>query len=236
MVLTESAYDLVFQWYVTYLPLYMVALGVSALQIGLLASLFIVTQIVSTLLGGYAADRFGRKRTVIVTEMVCWGLPMLLYAFVPSPGVFVAGRLINGLVFVGLPAFQCLVIEGVPPRDRTAVFRLNQFLRAGASLCVPVAGLIVAGLGIVRQLTLREFGPAYQSYWSNVVGDEDRAAVYSISWALTALCNLPAGPLAGLLYGWQPRAPFVAGLVLNGVALALMLTMRHGLSETLERS
>ena len=96
IVVTEGVAAVSFQWYASYLPLYMLALGVSEAQVGVLAGALVLTKFVSTLLGGYFADRFGRKRILVTVDILCWGIPMLLYAVAQNPWYFVAGRLVNG--------------------------------------------------------------------------------------------------------------------------------------------
>ncbi len=390
IAITEGIAAASFQWYRTYVPLYMLALGVSETQIGLLASVLIFTQFISTLLGGYVADRFGRKRVLVVFDILCWGVPMFLYAVAQNPWYFLVGRLINGFVYIVVPSFQCLFVEDVPIENRTAVFGLVQFLMSGARLLAPVAGWLVAWLGIIpagraimaicmtssvsiaiiRQFTLREttmgqtrmadtlglapgdlareymaairamvtdrrivtflavrnlmtfnaviwttysalyltdrrgvglaastvalfpfvtalvtmgmillaarrmrpkqtfsnlmmgqllsliaalcflvsprgtiwwavlwavanaisvalFEPANESYWANIIGDRERALVFSASGALTALLSLPAGPLAGVLYTRAPRGPFLLALAVQMAALVLTWSLRH---------
>ncbi len=147
--ITEGVAAVSFQWYRTYVSLYMVALGVTALQIGWLESVLIFTQFISTLMGGYFADRFGRKRVLVVFDILCWGVPMGLYAIARNPWYFLIGRFINGFVYVVNPSFQCLFVEDVPAEHRAAVFRMVQFLSSGARLLAPAAGLLVAMLGII---------------------------------------------------------------------------------------
>ena len=386
IVFTEGIAAVSFKWYSAYLPLYMLALGVSEVQVGILSSILISTQFISTMFGGYMADRLGRKRVLVVFDILCWGLPMFLYAIARNPWYFVIGRLINGFVYVVLPSFECLFVEDVPVERRTAVFGAMQFLIAAASLLAPVAGYMVAAMGIVpagrvimatcmavsigiavaRQFTLQEtrmgrermsatataplrhqvraymdtaravgrnrtvrtflmvriveafvttmwttyamiylsdprgvgltksvlsvlpfvsafatmgmillaadrmraeqvfgnliagqvlwfvaalcfvlspagtvwfavlwaaagavstalFRPAQQSYWANIVADDERAQVFSVSSALMSLCTLPAGPLAGVLYIRSPRSPFWLGIALQAITLGLIL-------------
>jgi len=392
LVVTEGLSSIAFHWYTTYLPLYMVALGVSEVQVGLLASVLIATQFISTLLGGYAADRFGRKRMLVVSDIICWGAPMLLYAIAQNPWYFLIGRFINGFVYIVMPSFECLFVEDAPPERRPAVFGMLRFVYAAANLFVPVAGLLVAGLGMVvagriimattmvvavataiyRQFALHEtqigqermaavagasplaaardylaavraifadrptatflgvrvlvgfvttiwntyaviyltdalgvglpkalisllpfvsaaatmvmivlaadrirlgspaanlligqllwlagalcfiaapagtvgmallwalagavssafFQPASQSYWANVVDERRRAQIYSAAAAAIALGALPAGPLAGLLYTANPRAPFVLGIGLQAVVLGVILKLNYAI-------
>ena len=395
IVVTEGIAAVPFQWYNTYLPLYMLSLGVSEVQVGLLASVLIFAQIISTVVGGHFADRFGRKRVLVVGDIICWGVPMLLYAVARNPWYFLVGRLINGFVYVVGPSFECLFVEDVPSEHRSAVFGSFQFLTSAARLLAPVAGYLVAqmgmvqagrlimfsnmaflmGIAILRQFTLHEtsvgeermsavvgarplvlareylgavrtmmadkpvraflvvrilvafsatiwvtyfaiyltdqcgiglpksfiaviplvsalvtmgmimlaterlrvergysnliigqvlwlatalclvlsppgtiwfvmigavigaistalFQPASQSYWANIVGDQERALVFSAGSALMALFTLPAGPLAGVLYTIFPRGPFLLAMVLQIIALGLILKLRLGEKQT----
>jgi MFS family permease len=377
-----------FQWYRTYASLYMVALGVTAVQLGWLESVLIFTQFISTLMGGYFADRFGRKRVLVVFDILCWGVPMALYAVARNPWYFLIGRFINGFVYIVIPSFQCLFVEDVPAEHRAAVFRMVQFLTSGARLLAPAAGWLVATMGIIpagrilaaivmvssvsiaiyRQFVMQEtsmgrermadtlglaprdlfkqysaalrtmladrrillftavrnlvaintviwttysaiymtdgrgigledsaiavfpfvsavvtmsmillsagrtqskqafgsllvgqalsviacmffvvspsgtilwamlwaiasalsvavFRPANDSYWANIVGDRERALIFSASGALTALVTLPAAPVAGMLYTSSPRGPFALGIAVQVIALLLTLVL-----------
>jgi MFS family permease len=149
IVLTEGVSAITFQWADIYLPLYMLALGASDIQVGLLASVFILTQLVSSFLGGYIADRFGRKRVLVVVDIICWAVPFFIYAIANNPWYFLVGRFISGFINMVMPAFQCLFVEDVPVEHRPAVFNMLQFAYAAASLLAPVAGLLVGQLGIV---------------------------------------------------------------------------------------
>jgi Na+/melibiose symporter-like transporter len=81
---------------------------------------------------------------------------------------------------------------------------------------------------VVSALSTALFRPAAQSYWADVVGDRERAQVFSASSALMALVALPAGPLAGALYTLAPKGPFWLGIVLQLVALGLILSLKRG--------
>ena len=389
IVVTEGVAAVSFQWYASYFPLYMLALGVSEAQVGVLAGALVLTKLISTVLGGYFADRFGRKRILVTVDILCWGIPMLLYAVAQNLWYFVAGRLVNGFVYLVLPSFECLFVEDVPVERRAAVFGTLQFLTSGARLLAPVAGGLVAWLGIVRagrlimatcmvssvtmaiirHLTMQEttvgkerisstiavppkilireytttigamfrnprvrtflivrslvavvttmwttyaviyltdargvalpqsaisllplvsalvsmgmivmsaeriqikrvsdnlilgqvlwlaaalafvispggtiwfaiiwavinaistalFQPAERSYWANIVGDRERAQVFSASFAVMSMVTLLAGPLAGAVYTLYPRGPFMLGMALQIIALGLILNTR----------
>ena len=88
---------------------------------------------------------------------------------------------------------------------------------------------------VISALSTALFRPAAQSYWANLVGDRERAQVFSAGSALMALVALPAGPLAGAAYTLLPKGPFVLGMALQVVALGLVLGMRTAERIALER-
>lgn len=89
-------------------------------------------------------DRFGRKRMLVLSDILCWSVPMFLYAIAQNPWYFFAGRLINGFVYVVLPSFECLFAEDVPADRQSAVFGALHLLSGAAKLLTPVAGMLVA--------------------------------------------------------------------------------------------
>jgi len=76
-------------------------------------------------------------------------------------------------------------------------------------------GPVLVAVGNAASVAL--FRSSNNSYWANLVGDRQRASVFSASAALTALVMLPAGPLAGMAYSVWSRGPFVLGIVLQCV-------------------
>lgn len=176
LVVTEGISNVAFQWYGTYLSLYMVALGLDEITIGWLASALLLTQIAGTIMGGALADRFGRKKVLVVGDIVCWGVPLFLYAIAQNPWYLVIGRLLNGFIYIVFASFECLFVEDVAENHRPAVFAMLQFLLAAGSLFAPVAGVLVnwlgmvtagriimlftslmaVGIAIVRQITMKE--------------------------------------------------------------------------------
>ncbi|MCU0520712.1 MAG: hypothetical protein MUF84_08480, partial [Anaerolineae bacterium] len=78
---------------------------------------------------------------------------------------------------------------------------------------------------IASALSVAVFRPANDSYWANIVGDRERALIFSASGALTALVTLPAAPVAGMLYTSSPRGPFALGIAVQVIALLLTLVL-----------
>ena len=80
-VWTEPLWGIPFQLYAPYASLYMMALGVTERQIGLITSISMLLQVFSALLGGAITDKLGRKRTTLVFDVISWSIPCLIWAF-----------------------------------------------------------------------------------------------------------------------------------------------------------
>jgi DHA1 family tetracycline resistance protein-like MFS transporter len=130
-------------WFMIYTPLYMLAVGVTKMQVGWISSLFMLMQMIGTSLGGYLADKWGRKKTVLIFDAIGWLIPMILWIMAKNVWYFVIAASINGFVYIVIPSWNCLFIEDIAPKDRPSLFAILQIVFYGAGLFTPLGGLMV---------------------------------------------------------------------------------------------
>ena len=134
------------------LPAYLLALGLDAFEVGVLAAATLLGSAGLTLLVGFVTNRFGHRRPLLAAAalMMATGLgfaglqdfwPLLLVAF--------AGTLnpSSGDVSVFLPLEQSLLAHSVGDRDRTALF--VRYSLAGSLM--GAAGTLLAALPDLAQ-------------------------------------------------------------------------------------
>ncbi|MEO3947763.1 MFS transporter [Gorillibacterium sp. CAU 1737] len=139
----EPFFLIPYSMYSTYATLYMYQLGVDETGIGLITSLGLVMSIVSSLMSGYLTDRMGRKRAILYFDLLSWTLGTLIWAFAQNIWFFVAAALVNGFAKIPNTAFYCLLVEDTPPKERSFVFTVLQFVGVVGGLFAPLGGLIV---------------------------------------------------------------------------------------------
>ncbi|NLV91050.1 MAG: MFS transporter [Firmicutes bacterium] len=149
LLATEPLFGIPVNWTRTYASLFMAALGMSGTQIGAVASLTMVTQMLVAPLGGYVADRFGRKKILITFDTIAWIIPTFLWMIAQNPWYFVAAAILNGMSMIIGPSWNCLLVEDTAPHRRATVFAALQLVLLGAGLFSPVAGWIVQGYSVV---------------------------------------------------------------------------------------
>ena len=146
---TEPLWGIPVVWVRTYTSLFMAALGLSPTQIGWVASLMLITQMLVAPFGGYMADRFGRKRTLICFDTVSWIIPTLVWMMAQNVWYFVIASILNGFSMIISPSWNCLLVEDTDPARRPAVFAAFQLVVLGAGIFSPISGWIVDGKGVI---------------------------------------------------------------------------------------
>lgn len=130
------------------LPLYALALGMSMAEVGLLYALRSVTTIMVKPVMGWAADRFGRKQT-LVTAVVLRCLVGFLFVFAALPWHLYAIRILSGIMTAARdPSAAALIAEHGNKRNMASSFAWYTTAReVGKSLGYAAAGLLVTAPG-----------------------------------------------------------------------------------------
>jgi DHA1 family tetracycline resistance protein-like MFS transporter len=148
-LVTEPLWGIPYNLYSTYASVYMLALGCSKIQIGLISSISLALQMVFSLISGYITDRLGRRRTSIVFDLISWSIPTLLWAFSQNFYFFLVAGAINSLVRIVANSWSCLMIEDAHPKERVHIFTWISVAGILAGFFSPLAGLFVDRFGMV---------------------------------------------------------------------------------------
>ena len=127
-----------------FLPIYIMALGGTAIAIGLLNALNNLLSALYSFPGGYLSDRFGVRRALLIfNSMAIMGF-LIVVIFPYWQAVIVGSFLFIAWSAISLPATMSLVSKVLPKNKRTMGVSLHSFVRR-----VPMAlGPVVGGLFI----------------------------------------------------------------------------------------
>lgn len=142
---------------VTYLTLYLLALGASAGQIGLTSSLSNLSAALLVLPGAIIVERWGRRKQIVVWSGGVPGRAMLaLLALVPAvligpPALYLAIALAvirTALANLAVPAWTSLTADVVPLEWRGRYFSSRNMAMGIAGMAVTfVVGQLITGMG-----------------------------------------------------------------------------------------
>jgi MFS family permease len=148
-VLTEVMFGIPYNMFAPFFSVYMLALGVTDQQIGSIASLGLVVQILSALLSGAIVDKFGRRLTLFICDMLCWSVPCLIWAFAQDVRFFVAAALMNSLWRVSHTAWTCLMVEDAEERHLVHIWTWIMIFAVCSAFFAPLGGWFVERFGLI---------------------------------------------------------------------------------------
>lgn len=149
VVLTEPLWGIPYNLYAPYVSVYMLALGLTDSQIGLLASVGLTCQIFWTLLSGAITDKFGRKRTTLITDIIAWSIPCLIWAFAQDFNAFLLAAIVNSTWRITHNSWLCLLVEDTDPALLVDVYSLIYIAGLLAAFFSPLTTLLIASFTLV---------------------------------------------------------------------------------------
>ena len=129
-----------------FLPIYLIALGGSALSIGLLNGLDNLLSALYSFPGGYLSDRLGTKRALLVFNIVAM-CGFLIVILIPAwQAVLVGAVLFLSWSAISLPATMSLVAKVLPMNKRTMGVSMHSLVRRIPMALGPILGGLCIGI------------------------------------------------------------------------------------------
>jgi MFS family permease len=131
-----------------YLSVFMLAVGLHDSQIGLLASIGMVSQMGFGLAGGIITDRLGRRATTAWFDVIAWVIPCVIWAFAQNFWFFLAASLVNGAMQVTQNSWDALMVEDAERGQITRIYSLVKVAADCSALFAPIASILAAQFGL----------------------------------------------------------------------------------------
>jgi MFS family permease len=148
-VYTEPLWGIPYNLYAPYVSIYMLALGLSDKQIGLIVSISWGFQIVLALLSGVVTDKLGRRRTTLVFDILSWSVPALISALAQNFWFFLAAGIINGLWRITQNSWSCLLVEDAVQAQLVDIYTWIYIANIIVGFVAPLAGVLISVFSLV---------------------------------------------------------------------------------------
>lgn len=140
---TEPMWGLSAQLFLPFASVYMIALGLTESTIGLIATVGLFVQVFFSLFGGPLTDKYGRRPTTLVSDIVSWSIPTLLWAVAQNATWFYVAALFNAAMRVPTTSWTCLFIEDAPKNRVVHFWAWIYIANILAGFVAPLAGLMI---------------------------------------------------------------------------------------------
>jgi MFS family permease len=148
-VLTEAMFGIPYNLFAPFLSIYMLRLGVTDQQIGSIASLGLFLQVFSALLSGAIVDKYGRRLSLLVFDLLCWTVPCLIWAAAQDVRYFVAAAAMNSLWRISHTAWTCLMVEDAEERHLVHIWTWIMIFAVCSAFFAPIGGWVVERYGLI---------------------------------------------------------------------------------------
>jgi len=148
-VYTEPLWGIPFNLYSPYISIYMVALGLSDKQIGLIVSVSWGFQIILALLSGVVTDKLGRRRTTLIFDIISWSIPALISAVAQNFWYFLIAGIINSVWRITHNSWSCLLVEDADKDQLVDIYTWIYIANIMVGFIAPLAGVLIGVFSLI---------------------------------------------------------------------------------------
>ena len=131
----------------TYSSLFVLAVGGSSAQIGIINSVRPLAGLLMFPIAGYLTDRTSRVKLIAIADLMS-GLTMLSYVIAPSWEWIAAGALIQGFMVFSFPPVSAIMADSMEPQNRGVGVAMMNTLSTLISMFSPyIAALVLEAYG-----------------------------------------------------------------------------------------
>lgn len=153
-VYTEPMWGFSINLCLPYASVFMLALGMSDIEVGIVSSIYMFSQMIFAFLSGAIIDKLGRRRSTAIFDFLCWCIPCLIWAFSQGFWFFVVAAVFNGTMKITTVSWDCLLIEDAPKDKITKIYSLVMIAGQLSAIFAPISSILVSKLTLVPALRI----------------------------------------------------------------------------------
>lgn len=153
-VYTEPMWGLSMNLCLPYASVFMLALGMNDVEVGIITSIYLFSQMIFAFLSGAIVDKMGRRKSTMVFDILSWSLPCLIWASSQGFWFFVVAALFNGMMKIPTVSWDCLLVEDAPKDKITHIYSWITIASNLSALFAPIASVLVARLTLVPAIRI----------------------------------------------------------------------------------
>ncbi|HHY82774.1 MAG TPA: MFS transporter [Clostridiales bacterium] len=153
-VYTEPMWGLSMNLCLPYASVYMLTFGMSDVQVGIISSIYMFSQMIFSFLSGAVVDKMGRRKSTALFDFLAWSVPCLIWAFSQGFWFFVVAALLNGMMKIPVVSWDCLLVEDAPKDKITQIYSWVIIAGNLSALFAPISSILVSRLTLVPAIRI----------------------------------------------------------------------------------
>jgi MFS family permease len=132
----------------------MIALGLKDTEIGFVATVYMLSQVVFAFLSGPITDKLGRRKTTVFFDFLAWSVPCLIWIRAENFWFFLAAAIFNGTMKIPTNSWDCLLVEDAKKDQITRIYSLVIVCGQLSALFAPVSSILVSRLTLIPAIRI----------------------------------------------------------------------------------
>jgi len=153
-IYTEPLWGLSVNLCLPYASVYMLALGLNDFQVGLTATIAMLSQGVFAFLSGPITDKLGRRKATAIFDFLAWCIPCIIWWRAEGFWFFAVAALLNGAMQVPTNSWNCLLIEDAEKSKITTINSLMMICGQLSVFFVPISAILFSRLTLVPAMRI----------------------------------------------------------------------------------
>ncbi len=153
-VYTEPLWGLSMNLCLPYATVYMLAFGMNDIQVGVVTSIYMFSQMICAFLSGIIIDKMGRRLSTMIFDFLAWSLPCLIWASSQGFWFFVVAALLNGTMKITTVSWDCLLVEDAPKDKITQIYSWVIICGNLSAIFAPISSIMVAKLTLMPAIRI----------------------------------------------------------------------------------
>jgi MFS family permease len=153
-IYTEPMWGLSMNLCLPYASVYMLAFGMNDVQVGIVTSIYMFSQMICAFLSGAIIDKLGRRKSTMIFDFLAWSLPCLIWAFSQGFWFFVVAAVLNGTMKITTVSWDCLLVEDAPKDKITQIYSWVIIAGNMSALFAPISSILVAKLTLTPAIRI----------------------------------------------------------------------------------
>jgi MFS family permease len=153
-VWTEPLWGLSMNLCLPYASVYMIAVGLKDVELGFIATVYMLSQVVFAFLSGPITDKLGRRKTTAIFDFLAWCIPCLIWTRAEGFWFFFVAALFNGAMKVPTNSWDCLLVEDAEKSMITRIYSLIIVCGQLSAFFAPISSILVSRLTLIPAIRI----------------------------------------------------------------------------------
>ena len=153
-IYTEPLWGLSISLCLPYASVYMLALGLNDVQVGMVTSIYMFSQMIFAFISGVIIDKMGRRLSTMIFDFLSWCIPCLIWAFSQGFWFFALAAMLNGMMKIPTVSWDCLLVEDAPKDKITQIYSWVIICANLSALFAPISSVLVSQLTLVPAIRI----------------------------------------------------------------------------------